>query len=168
MFPLQLITERTQVDQQAVLIAEFLNRTEPQIRALKPRLPPPLRDQLAPLFQQLQASSSATSSGLGERMPTALAILSVIQKFDQIITVSEELKTAGDGTSHEVTTLYIGLSAAYFIGAQGDAGTSRAEGGGWIWKSQPELAAAISEAVAIAENKTAEAKFVPLPFVANP
>ena len=97
-------------------------------------------------------------------MQTVVGLLSTINKFDRAITVHQELRSLGDGSTGEVETVYIGLGAAYYRTRSGDdAGLGQAGANGWTWESQPALSAAIAEVIAIANNQTQEARFIALP-----
>ncbi|MEM7672287.1 MAG: DUF3450 family protein [Verrucomicrobiota bacterium] len=160
----KLVEERESLDAQRSAIREFLDTTEPQLKTLKLQLPAPLEKRLEPFFIRLPNDPTKTSLGLAERMQTVVGILSTIQKFDRVITVTDEIKTLEDGSQGEVQTVYIGLGAAYYRSrSAADAGIGQASPTGWKWTSQPELGSAIAEVIAIAQNTSQEARFISLP-----
>lgn len=160
----ELVTEQEDLNNGRQRIATFLDEIEPKLQAFKPALPAPLQDKLTPLYQRIPQDPATTSLGIAERMQTVVGLLSTVNKFDRTITVHEELRTLGDGSTGEVETVYIGLGAAYYRTRSGDdAGVGQPEADGWHWESQPELSAAIAEVIAIANNQTQEARFIPLP-----
>lgn len=160
----ELVTEQEELNQGRQRIASFLDGIEPKLQALKPALPTPLQDKLTPLYQRIPQDPATTSLGIAERMQTVIGLLSTINKFDRAITVHEELRTLGDGSTGEVETVYIGLGTAYYRTRSGDdAGIGQPSTDGWQWESQPELSTSIAEVIAIANNQTQEARFIALP-----
>lgn len=160
----ELVAVREKTQTNAQRIQEFLKPTEARLRRMKQRLPLPLQETLAGLFRRIPENSADTTLGIAERMQTVVGIISAIQKFDSMVTVSEGLRELKDGSTGEIRTLYIGLGAAYYLsGGDADAGVGVPTPDGWTWSSNPELADAIGEAIAIAENKSQVARFIPLP-----
>ena len=146
-------------------IVEFLTRTEPRLRALDQRLPPPLRAILAPSFQKLPADSR-TGQGVGERMQTVVVILNAIQKFDRGTPyLDTEVREDGKGGKAEVRTLYLGLGVGYYLReSDGDAGFLKPGPDEWTTVSRPELSDVIRKVMAVAEGESLEADFFPLPL----
>lgn len=145
-------------------IDAFLAKMEGEIREMRTQFPQPLSDKLDPFFQRLPKDSSNTTLGIAERMQTVVAVLSEVQKFDGVMTLSQELRELADGDLGEVRTLYLGLASAYYLSPEGgDAGVGYPSDAGWLWESRPELADTIEEAIAIYEGKVQEARFLPLP-----
>lgn len=160
----ELLIEKEQLKQHTVAIQQFLPQIESALRDLKTRLPEPLQEKLDPLYQRLPKDIHNTSLSIADRMQTVIGILSVTQKFNNVITLKQEIKTLPDGTQGEVTTLYIGLGAGFYITTAGnDAGYGYPTKTGWVWESEVSLMKSIAEAVAIAENISQEAKFISLP-----
>ena len=161
----ELVKQRDEIEKSAQLIRKFLTKMEARVRVLKAQLPQPVQEKLEPFYQRIPVDASKTSLGIAERMQTIVGILSTVQKFDRLVTVAEEVKPLADGSSGEVKTIYLGLGAAYYLAAGGaDAGVGVPGKDGWVWESQPELAKAIQETIAIAEGTSQEARFVPLPI----
>lgn len=160
----ELINQQESLSEGRQRISQFLAEIEPQLIQLRPTLPTPLAEKLANTYQRLPKDPSDTSLGIAERMQAIVTILSTVNKFDQTITVYEELRTLEDGRTSEVETVYIGLGAAYYRTRSGDeAGYGQPGPDGWTWHSQPELAADIDEVLDIANNRTQEARFIALP-----
>ena len=91
-----------------------------------------------------------------------IGILNEVGKANGEVTVATEIRTLSDGKPTEVKTLYVGMGQAYYVSAKGDAGVGRPSANGWAWESDNALAARITDAMQILQNK-ATAKFVPLP-----
>jgi hypothetical protein len=100
---------------------------------------------------------------LGERFQNIIGILNEVTKFNREITVRSEVRTLPDGSSAEVTAMYVGIGQAYYVNAAGDiAGVGTASAEGWIWTPTNEAAAKIMDAIAILNNEKV-ADFVQLP-----
>jgi hypothetical protein len=87
-----------------------------------------------------------------------------VNKFNREITVSSEVLTLPDGTSAEVTALYVGIGNAYYVSRNGSAaGIGTASPDGWVWQSANAAAEQIANAIAILKNEQV-ASFVKLPI----
>jgi len=149
----------------AQTIEDFLGRIEGELRALRVRLPEPLENDLATLYQRMPKEAGETTLGLGERMRTVVTLLARLRQFDGKLTVTESIRALpGGGGEASVRTLYFGLGQAYYLGPD-DAGIGLAGPEGWTWESRPEFEEAIREAMLLAEGGALEPKFVDLPVV---
>lgn len=159
-----LLSKQDALKENTKLLKNFLLKMEKEVIALKSQLPKPLLDKLSPFYQRIPTDPEVTSIGMAERMQTVVGILSVVQKFNNQVTLSDEIKELKSGQKGEVRTLYLGLGVAYYLATSGeDAGVGYARSGGWEWISKPELASAIHDAIRIADNVQQEARFVSLP-----
>lgn len=160
----ELLEKQEHLNQYAGTIRTFLTRIETKLRTLKPRLPQPLQDNLIAAYQKMPQEGQSTSLGIAERMQTVIGILTMIQRFDDVITVTQEIKTLPDQSKGEVTTFYVGLAAGYYVTTAGnDAGYGHPTDNGWTWKSDPSLMESITEAISIADGTSQEATFIELP-----
>ncbi len=162
----ELMSQRQELDASAAMVFRFLAKMEQRLRQLKVRLPQPLQESLAAHFEKLpMADTAASAQGPSIRMQNVVSILDTIQKFDDMPPeVYEVVRPLADGSMGAVQTLYLGLGAAYYLSeSDEDAGFGVPSEAGWSWVSRPEIAAAVKEAIAIAEEKVAEAKFILLP-----
>lgn len=161
---IDLVSKRDDNADLTAKISEFLVTMEARARGLAGRLPAPLREKVAPLMQRMPADSRKTELGVAARMQTVLGFMAEVQRFDTLITVGEELRDTGAGGAREVRTIHFGLGASYYVSADGaDAGVGRSTDTGWAWEARPELAEAVREAIATAEGRKREARFVSLP-----
>lgn len=159
----KLLDREAAVAEEAAKIENFLADLEAQLRALRPQLPAPLDEELAALFQRIPADPAAATLGLGERMRTAVSLISQIRRFDGKLTLAESLKVLpGQEEAVSVRTLYIGLGQAYYLAPE-DAGYGTPGAEGWGWQSAPELRKAVREVLTLAEGGVMEPKFVDLP-----
>jgi len=141
---------------------EMVARLETHLPLLLARTPDPVRERVKPLAQRLPQNSADTKVSLPERFLNVIGILNEIGKANGEVTVATEIRTLADGRPTEVKTLYVGMGQAYYVSAKGEAGIGRPATNGWEWISANELAARVTDAMQIMQNK-ATARFVPLP-----
>lgn len=173
------VAENERYREAAEALAETVARLEGRTRTLLARLPDPIRERVKPLSQRLpvfanqlvayasdptQEDRPATELSLSERFQNVVGILNEVDKFNREISLTSEVRKLPDGTSAEVTALYVGLGQGYYVGAGGTlAGVGNATDEAWVWTPANESAAGIAEAVAILKNE-AVASFVKLPL----
>jgi hypothetical protein len=163
----ELLDREEAVAVEAAQIENFLVGLEARLHALRPQLPEPLLEELAPILRRMPSDPANTTLGLGERMRAAVGLLAQIRQFDGKLTLAESLKTLPNSdVTASVRTLYIGLGQAYYL-APDDAGYGSPGPEGWVWKSAPELRDAIEDVIVLAEGGAVEPKFVDLPVVLN-
>lgn len=144
-------------------VEEAVSRLESKLRGLLPRCPAPLRERVKLLSQRLPEDPLSTRLSLGERAQNVIGILNEIDKFAREIVVVSEVRELADGTSSEVSVLYVGLGQAYYTNLKrGVAGIGRPGPDGWIWEPRDEIAAAVADAVAVYRNEK-PAVYIPLP-----
>jgi len=141
---------------------------ETHMKKVLTRLPAPIGEHVSLLARSIPRDPTKTETKLGERYRNVVGILNEIDKFNRKITMTSEVQKLPDGTSAEVTALYIGLGQAYYVTPKGDAAgiglPPSSDGGdeGWVWTPANEAAKAIKKAIAVFENKQV-AEFVHLP-----
>lgn len=137
---------------------------EDRTRALLGRLPETLREKVAPLSQRLPKAGEPSGLSLSERFQNVVGVLNEINKFHREITVTSEVRDLPDGTTAEVTVMYVGISQAYYVNGDGTtAGVGSGGADGWIWKPADAYATEIAQAISIRKNEGIAA-FVPLPL----
>lgn len=145
-------------------LGDTLQSLEARVKQLLKRLPEPIKDRVQPLSQRLPDDPKETKLSFSERFQNVVGILNEVGKFHRNVTAVSEVRNLPDGTSVEVTTLYIGISIAYYTGANGTiAGVGMPGNEGWKWEPRNESAAEIARAVAILKNEEVAA-FVRLPI----
>lgn len=149
------------LDASLVTLREKVGALEGRLRGLRPRLPDPLQQKLAPLFDRMPAEPANTKISLAERLQNVVGILNEVNKSNGEITLVTEVRTLSDGKPSEVRTVYVGLAQAFFVSPSGKAGIGRPGTGGWVWESADDLGPSVTEVVEILQNK-AKPKFVPL------
>lgn len=160
----ELVDENDRVKTAVGSLGEMIGALESRAHTVLARLPDPLRDRIKPLSQRIPNDPAATTLSLSERFLNVVGIINEINKFNREITLTSEVRALADGTSAEVTSMYVGLGAAYYVGAQNTiAGIGRSTATGWEWTPANDAAADIAHAIAILKNEQVAA-FVPLPI----
>lgn len=159
----ELAQQNDALKQGAQGLTDLVTAFEKRTLTLCKRLPNPLRERIKPLSQRLPEDPHKTTLSLSQRFQNVIGVLNEINKFDRQITVTPELRTLPDGSSAEVTTVYVGLGQAYYTGSKGAiAGVGRPSADGWHWTPANDEAAEIADIVAILKNEKV-ARFVPVP-----
>jgi hypothetical protein len=158
----ELKAENAQLEAANAQLTQAASGLEGQVREIHRRLPAPLQTTLAPLFERMPVDSAATKVSAAERFQNVLGILDAVNKANNEISVSYEVRTLADGAPSEVKALYIGLAQAYYVSARGEAGTGRPGPDGWTWEPSAAIGADVAVALEILEGKHTPA-FVPLP-----
>ncbi len=159
-----LVEENTRLRASSAGLEVTVIELEARTRELVQRLPEPIAERVKPLSQRLPADPGVTKLSLSERFQNVVGILNEVNKFNREITATSEVRALPDGTSAEVTTLYVGIGQAWYAGASGDvAGVGGSSGQGWTWTPASASAAEIRAAIAILKNEQV-ASFVKLPL----
>lgn len=142
-----------------------LAQAEDVLRGLRPRLPEPLNRSLSERLRDLPASGTpVTADTLADRLRLVFGLLTEIDQFANGVYLFRQPLTDPQQVQREMDTLYLGLSMAFAVSADGTsaaAGTPAA--GGWEWRWDPALAPSVRTAVAI-YRKEQPASFVVLPL----
>ena len=137
---------------------------EKKLRPLIPQLPEPLREKLKPIIARFPEDSEKSTASMAERLQNVLGILDQASAFNSTVASVKELRTFPDGTRAEVTTVYLGLSQAYYTNREGTlAGIGHPGPDGWVWKPDNANGKKILLAVHILEGKEKGASFIDLP-----
>lgn len=162
----ELVSQRDQLESALVAIQSFTDQTTSKLSEMASAFPSPLRDEIAPFLEKLKPGrDAARNAGLSQRMQAMTAILTAVQKFDATITTGFEIIADPQGNEVEVQTVFIGLSAGFYVSpAEKDAGIGQVVDGKWTWVAQPEIADSVRRALTMAQNSSGEATFISLPF----
>lgn len=166
--------QKTQLQADGAKIATTTSRLEAgvasleeQVRALLARLPDPIRQKVAPLSQQFAKAPEGAQQkklSVGARFGNVLGVLNLVQKWNNEVSVTSEVRQLPDGTTAEVACLYFGLGQAFYVTAKGDAaGVGLGTPEGWKWIPRNDAAQWIQAAIDVYQSK-AMASFVALPF----
>jgi hypothetical protein len=146
-------------------LARSVSELEARTLALLSKLPASVRDKVKPLSQAITMNPDQAARGLGLRFQNVVGILNFLDKAQREVNVTSEVRPLDDGSSAEVTALYLGLGQAYYVGMNGTiGGLGHAGPTGWTWTARNESAKAISDAIATHKGEQV-ARFILLPLV---
>lgn len=148
-------------------VVEGLIAAETAIKGLQAVLPEPLKAELTPLFSTIPDDPKKSSLSVGQRVQPIVAILTQVQKFNQVVTVVEGFREFEAGRTVQTETVYFGLGAAYYVDqANEHAGVGVLGADGWTWKDDDKLVPAVRNFIEIYRG-TQQAKYVKLPVSVN-
>jgi hypothetical protein len=160
---IEMLEENERLKKASASLEDVLAILEQRTTDILKRLPDPIQDHVKMLSQRLPENPNETKLSVSERFQNVVGILNEVDKFNRDITMNTEVRTLRDGSSVEVTALYVGIAQGYYASADGTiAGVGSATDQGWAWKPANEAAAQISDAIAILKNEQV-ASFVHLP-----
>jgi hypothetical protein len=143
-------------------LTKVVSEMEVEVRRLWKSIPEWVQTKLQPLHQRIPDDPDNTRASLAERFQNVLGILTELNKTSTELNVIYEVRNLGDGKPTEVRTLYVGLTQAYYVSAQGEAGIGRPTPEGWQWEPSKTIASDVTTALEIIQGKHTPA-FVPLP-----
>jgi FtsZ-binding cell division protein ZapB len=160
----ELATQNDKLKATAEKSKAMVIAAEKRLRPLIPQLPEPLREKLKPIIARFPEDSEKSTASMAERLQNVLGILDQASAFNSTVASVKELRTFPDGTRAEVTTVYLGLSQAYYTNREGTlAGIGHPGPDGWVWKPDNANGKKILLAVHILEGKEKGATFIDLP-----
>jgi len=140
---------------------------EKEIKSLFPLLPLPLQQELQPLFNSLPDNPEESKVPIGSRIQPIVAILTQVQKFNQVVSIVEGFQEFEAGRTVQTETIYFGLGAAYYVDqANENAGIGVLTDSGWNWKVDNTLAPRLRNFVEIYRGSK-QAEYVKLPVELN-
>jgi hypothetical protein len=158
-----LIEENDKLKAASTDLQDTVIALENRTKELLQRLPESIRANVKQLSQQFPEDPKDSKLSFGIRFQNVVGVLNYLNKRNRDITVTSEVRDLAGGTSAEVTTMYVGVSQAYYVSADGSlAGVGTATADGWVWTPANEAAPAIAKAIAILKNEKV-AEFVRLP-----
>ena len=148
-------------------VLESIIASEKSLKTLLPLLPKPLQEELSPLFNSLPDNPEKSKAAIGSRIQPVVAILTQIQKFDQVDTIVEGFQEFEAGRTVQTETIYFGLGAAYYVDKANDhAGIGVLTENGWEWEIQDDLAPQLRNFVEIYRGSK-QAEYIQLPVQFN-
>ena len=128
------------------------------LQSLEPLLPVALNTELAPLWARLVSPTAADA----DRLDAAAGCLRLLFDFQSRFTVARQPHPLPDAPPAQVSILYAGLGAAWYVGPD-DAGFGTPTPDGWHWTSRPEARAAIQRALDLQHLPVVRHPWVDLP-----
>jgi hypothetical protein len=127
-------------------------------------LPQPLMERIQPLVSRIPIPGKKNTFTLSQRIQNLVAIVSQANKFSRTLTLSSEVRQLDTGKEIMVTTIYVGLTTAFYVDQMAqNAGTGVPGTDGWVWTPKNDLAGDIHRLVNVYEGK-ADPQFVTLPI----
>lgn len=161
----ELVAENERLLAAATGLQGGIAALEARVRALLQRLPEALRERASvkTLAQRLPEAAATTKLSLSERYLNVVGLLNEVDKFQREVTVTSEVRKLADGSSAEVTAVYLGIAQGFYVSNNGKAaGYGAATADGWQWTAADGAAERIRQVVAILKNEH-PAVFVPVP-----
>lgn len=151
-------------EQSNAFLAENVHRYEQRLSRLAPSLPQPLLDSIQPLIAKFPPAADDASTPLPNRLQNVVAVMTMIDEFNNQLTLANTIRTLENGDAIEVRVLYWGLAAAYAASADAaQAWILRPSPDGWTWNPAPAEALAISQLFDV-YDKRVDPALVPIPF----
>jgi hypothetical protein len=158
----ELLAEHERVEAANARLHALVSVMEGEVRRIARSLPDPTRARVQMLLQRMPEDPASTTVSAPERFQNVLGFLNELNKANNEINVSYEVRQMADGRPAEVRVLYVGLAQAYYVGASGEAGIGRPTPEGWQWEPSKAIAGEVLTALEIIQGKHTPA-FVPLP-----
>jgi chromosome segregation ATPase len=145
-------------------LEQTLADLESGVRRLVARLPDSVLEEIRQLTQQLPEEGEEADQPMSNRFGYVLGILQQVNKFHSEVRTTSEIRRLAEGRSAEVTTVYLGLGQAYYVGTNGQvAGLGTASAEAWVWEAADSAAEEVAAAVAILDGEQV-ARFVRVPL----
>lgn len=159
----ELLEQRDATKQVEEQVVDALVQAEIKIKGLQAVLPPPLQQELGQLFGALPDDPQASELPIGQRIQPIVAILTQVQKFNQVVTLVDDFREFEAGRTVQTETVYFGLGGAFYVDqANENAGIGVPGDNGWEWSSDKTLIPSIRKFVDIYRG-TQQASYVDLP-----
>lgn len=144
-------------------ILSNISAYEDRILSLSSKLPDPLKEEIAPLLRKIPKESSSTTPA-PNRLQNVVAISTIIDEFNNDLTLTRAIKPLDDGSIIEVKVLYWGLAGAYASSTDGSKAwiISPVEDE-WSWVEEKENPAAIKRLFDVYE-KVEDPALASVPF----
>lgn len=146
-------------------VVAALIEAEIKLKGLEAVLPPPLKQELSQLFGAIPENPRESELPIGQRIQPVVAILTQVQKFNQVITLVDDFREFEAGRTVQTETVYFGLGGAFYIDQTNEhAGMGVPGEAGWEWSSDNSLIPSIRKFVDIYRG-TQQASYVNLPVI---
>ncbi|MFP4379915.1 MAG: DUF3450 family protein [Candidatus Sumerlaeia bacterium] len=159
----EMVQENEKLKEATASLKEMVAGLEEGIKVMLPQLPEPLRERIEPLSQRLPKEDAKKKTTISQRFQNVVGILNEVEKFNRTITVTSQVRDLPDGSSAEVTSVFVGLGQGYYVGSNNSiAGIGRVVDSAWTWTPANDAAEKIANVIAILKNEQV-ADFVQLP-----
>lgn len=158
----ELLSQEESLKFTGTQLADAATKMERDVIRLFRSLPQPVQSKLQPLHARIPEDPVNPRVSVAERFQNVLGILNELNKVNNEISVTYEVRNLADGKPSEVRAMYVGLAQAYYLSAGGEAGIGRPGAEGWTWEPSAGVANDVLLALEIIQGKQTPA-FVPLP-----
>lgn len=158
-----MIEENEKLKQASSSLVGVTDSLENRIKKLLSRIPDPIRERVKPLSQRLPDDQKDTKLSVAQRFQNIVGILNEVDKFNREVSAHSEVRSLSNGSSVEVTAMYLGIGQGYYSSADGSvAGVGSAGEDEWVWQEDNAAGGQIKDTISILKNEKA-ATFVQLP-----
>lgn len=162
----ELEAENAKLKEASTALEDLIGPLEARTKELLGRMPAPLVELVQPLAQNIPDDPEDTKISLSRRFSQIVGVLNAIDKFNTSVHVTTETREIMEGTTAQVTALYLGISTAYYVNANGDkAGRGYASDDGFVWTPANDAAAEIQTAVKVLNGELPQ--FVQVPVLVD-
>ncbi len=145
-------------------LAQRIAQYESRILNLVAQLPDPLKKKIAPLVAKIPRARDDSINPLPQRLQNVVAIMTMIDEFNNSLTLSHTIKSLDNGEVIDVRILYWGIAMGFASDATGTkAWLLKPGASGWTWNDYEENAPIVKKAFAI-YDKQLDPAIVQLPF----
>lgn len=163
---LALLELQNTMESDQVEMARTLQTALGAINNLHPQLPPPLVKSWQERLDTLAAETANTDSNSNVQLQALLEMLNQLQDFQQRINLNEDTITFPDGSEVLVKQIYLGLSHAWYVSADGQlTGYGQSRPDGWVWLTDTGVdATTVQQAIAMLERNV-DVRLIELPLI---
>jgi len=152
-------------------VGKRLIEFESRVLTMAGSLPAQLRENLDPLFRQIDGAGKEQEEerSIADRSQTLIAVMSAIAQFGNTVNLTHTVRSSPlDGREFDVKVLYWGLAFAYAADAPGKrAWLLLPTADGWIWEDRSDQAKRFKALIDI-YGKQREPELVTLPAELGP
>jgi hypothetical protein len=164
------ITQRDQFIEAEKVLASHLRTMEEDFAKLVPTLPAPITKLpkihvgIETLKKNLAMPADKQTDDIGKRLANLTEMMAEVEKFQQIITVSNELHKNAAGEEFNMQVVYVGIAAAYAVNeADNFALIGNPLPTGWKFTERNDIAADVRKLIITATTEK-DVSFTNLPL----
>lgn len=164
---LSLLELQNTMESDQVEMQQTLQTALGAINSLHPQLPPPLikawQERLNTLASETNNDDFANSN---VQLQALLELLTQLQDFQQRINLNEDTITLANGSEILVKQLYLGLSHAWYVSADGEfSGYGQSKPEGWVWIEDTAVDANVVQQAITMLERNVDVQLVELPLI---
>lgn len=134
-------------------VAEELAGYREKVDSIISWLPDPIRGEVESLALKLKPVEGQQSATVAGRMQSLISLLTMIDQFNNSLTLTHQIRVGSNGQSFDTRVLYWGMSTGFAVNATGDlAWRLNPSANGWDWVDASSQSAAIKMLIDVYEN----------------